>query len=80
LIAYYQCAEFLASDDFLVCFLIIIALAVGFLATDMVDEARDLPYTYGCEMEDECLAEYEKKEVGLIEQLRGPRARLDSMV
>ena len=61
-------------------FLIIITLAVGFLATEMVEEARDLPCVNSCNKEDGCFAKYEEKDVGLIQQLRGPRIRLDSIV
>lgn len=63
-------------------FLIIIALAVGFMATDMVDEVRELPCEYDYKKEDDDPPEYgEVKEIGIIEQLRGPRSRLeDSMV
>lgn len=52
------------------------------MATDMVDEVRELPYEYDYKKQDEDLPEYEEvKEVGIIEQLRGPRTRLeDSMV
>ncbi|KAI4596731.1 hypothetical protein KJ359_005073 [Pestalotiopsis sp. 9143b] len=75
-------AKFLASDDCLVFFLVIIALAVGFMATDMVDEVRELPCEYDYKKQDDDLSEYEEvKEIGIIEQLRGPRTRLeDSMV